>query len=52
MRVFLAIAWLSNGVNGDFQEMGTGAAWLHFIPPKWMVRFDVLGRGPLLILLE
>lgn len=24
MRVFLAIAWLSNGVNGDFQEMGTG----------------------------
>ena len=24
MRVFLASAWLSNGVNGDFQEMGTG----------------------------
>ena len=34
MRVFLAIAWLSNGVNGDFQEMGTGAALASFYPTK------------------
>ena len=44
----LALQWRQRRLSGD----GNRAAWLHFIPPKWMVRFDVLGRGPLLILLE
>ena len=52
MRVFLAIAWLSNGVNGDFQEMGTGRPGFILSHQNGWFGFDVLGRGPLLILLE